>query len=422
MPNISHVVIPGIMRNLTTEETIQQTQQAFSALIQELTTNRSGQGNATTKVTARAPEVERFEGEDSLDAVNIMNRKYLDRDWGDGFPLIPATAPAVERMLKGTSLPPEHILCDLPPGEGLATVEKVAINSVMAGALPEHMPVIIAAVKAVSQFDKEAAASFLMGTSAHACFLLVNGPIARDLHINSRAAMGPGRANQANLVIGRAFTLCLKNIGAWYPDHFDMDVIGSVRKFTVCVAENEEESPWEPFHVEQGFQPEDSVVTVLITRGEVDVSDQGNPTAELLLKNIAYNSIFSTWDMTAVGGNVHKGSAWNTIILASPDFIKPVAKEGFTKRQAKEFIHHHAKFSLGKMMITRPLDKETIAPQWRWLLDLSQKERDEITMPVRESPDRYHIICVGGTRSKIVIMPGHPGRHQSVRIDQYRLG
>src|SRR5262245_27878226 len=80
MPNISHVVIPGIMRNLTTEETIQQTKQAFSALIQELTTNRSGQGNATTKVTATAPEVERFEGEDPLDAVNMMNRKYLDRD------------------------------------------------------------------------------------------------------------------------------------------------------------------------------------------------------------------------------------------------------------------------------------------------------------------------------------------------------
>ena len=107
-------------------------------------------------------------------------------------------------------------------------------------------------------------------------------------------------------------------------------------------------------------------------------------------------------------------------MLASPDFIQPVVQAGFTKRQAKEFIHFHAKFSLGKMMITRPLQPETVAPQWKWLLDLSQKERDEILMPVRESPDRYQIICVGGSRSKIVIMPSHPGRHESAKVDQYR--
>ena len=418
MPDLRYVVVPGILRNLTAEETVEQVEQTFDTLIRELTTNMDGDRGSAAK--ARPAEAERFEGEDQLDALNEMNQAYLDRDWGDGFPLLPPTAQAVEDLLKGTNLPRDQVLCEVPPGYGLATVEKIAINAAMAGARPEHMPVIMAALKAVSQFHPEAAEAFLMGTSAHASFLLVNGPIAEELKINSRVAMGPGRENQANLTIGRAYTLCLKNIGHWYLGHLDMDVMGSVRKFTVCLAENEDLSPWEPFHVEQGFDPADSVVTALITRGEVDVSDQGNPTAELLLKNIAYNSIFCTWDMAAVNGSVHKGSAWDTIVLASPDFIQPVAQAGFTKRQAKEFIHFHAKFSLGKMMITRPLQPETVAPQWRWLLDLSEKERDEILMPIRESPDRYQIICVGGSRSKIVIMPSHPGRHESAKVDQYR--
>ena len=121
--------------------------------------------------------------------------------------------------------------------------------------------------------------------------------------------MGPGQQNRTNLSIGRAYTLCLKNIGHWYPGQLDMDVLGTVRKFTVCIAENEDDSPWEPYHVEHGFTSGDSVVTVLSTSGEIDVADQGNNTAEGLLKTIAYNCIFSQWDLIRPGRD-DKGSAW----------------------------------------------------------------------------------------------------------------
>jgi hypothetical protein len=204
-------------------------------------------------------------------------------------------------MLRGTNLPHDHVLCQLPPGYGLATVEKIAINAAMAGALPEHMPVIMGALKAVAQLDRNHAKGLLSSTSSEASMLLVNGPIAKEINLNSKeGCMGPGGLNSANLVIGRAYTLCLKNIGYWYPGGLDPDTLGSVRKFTVCIAENEDESPWEPFHVEKGFNKKDSVVTVLGTRGEIDVGDDGNTTAEGLLKTIAYNAIFCQWDLATL--------------------------------------------------------------------------------------------------------------------------
>ena len=145
----------------------------------------------------------------------------------------------------------------------------------------EQLPVILAALKALSKLEPEMARFFLMSTGSHASLLLVNGPIAKEIGVNARAAMGPGRDNQVNLTIGRSYTLCLKNIGHWYPGLMDMDTLGSVRKFTVCVAENEEASPWEPFHVEKGYRKDESVVTLMGTRGEIDVPDEGNTTPEV---------------------------------------------------------------------------------------------------------------------------------------------
>ena len=131
MPDLRYVVVPGILRNLTTEETIEQVEQTFDTLVRELTTNIAG--DRAPAVKAKLAEAERFEGEDQFEALGQMNREYLQRDWGDGFPLLPPTAQAVEELLKGTNLPRDHVLCEVPPGYGLATVEKIAINAAMAG-------------------------------------------------------------------------------------------------------------------------------------------------------------------------------------------------------------------------------------------------------------------------------------------------
>ena len=410
MPGLLFVMVPRIYRNLALDECVSQTEDAFESLVQTLTSD--GNGGAYSVETETAA-VERYEGDDRLDAVLRMNAEYLDRDLGDGFPLLSATRSSVDRLLTGTNLPPDHVVCDMPPGFGLATVEKIAINAALAGAEPEHMPVIIAAVKALSQLGSQGGKALLMSTSPNAPLLVVNGPAGKELGINARSALGPGRNNRVNITIGRAFSLCLKNIGHWYLDQMDMDTIGTTRKFIMCIAENEAMSPWAPYHVDKGFAPEDSTVTVWITDGELDVQDQGNTTAEGLLKNLAYGATFGTRSL----GERHDRE---TLILMPPDVARPVGAQGFTKRGAKEFIHLHANSSLGKMIQYMPLEGEArVAANWKWLEGLTEEERLKIEVPVLESADRYDILVVGADRAKTAVMPSGPSP-VTVGIDQYK--
>jgi hypothetical protein len=419
MPDLQYVVVPWIYRNLDAARVLEQTDNVFDKVVRELISLRPMADRRVDEA-----DRERFKGADQLDALQRMNEAFLGRDWGDGFPLLPPTPEAVERLLTGTCLPPDHVLCDVAPGWGLATVEKIAINAAMAGAKPEQLPVILAALKALSKLDPEMARFFLMSTGSHASLLLVNGPIAKEIGINARAAMGPSRDNQVNLLIGRAYTLCLKNIGHWYPGLMDMDTLGSVRKFTVCVAENEEASPWEPFHVEKGYRREESVLTLMGTRGEIDVPDQGNTTPEGLLKNIAFNCTFGQKDLRhAADPEIGR----RIILMVPPDPARVIGEGGISKSGAKEFIHFHARKSLLHTLAYIPMrgtkgDLRWLPRQWHWLRDLSDKELDQIVEPVLERADRYDLLCVGADRAKFQIMPAGPFTPSSENIDQYRAG
>ena len=410
MPELQFVIVPRIYRNLSPEESLKNTEPAFDDLVQRLTTT----SNAHVQTEAEALEgVDRFEGEDRFDAVLRMNEDYLQQDLGDGFPLMPATRLVVDELLAGTSLPPDHVVCDMPPGFGIATVEQIAINAAAAGARPEQMPVIIGAVKALSLLGGRGGKTLLMSTSPHAPLLVANGPIARELHINPRSALGPGFDNRANIVIGRAFSMCLRNIGHWYLNKMDMDTIGTTRKFVMCIAENEEMSPWPPYHVDKGFHPDESTVSVFITDGEVDVGDQGNDTAEGLLKTLAYH-MFGSRGLGERHSKKH-------LILMPPDVAGPVGAQGFTKRGAQEFIHMLANASLGKMTQYMPLGDVRIAAHWKWVESLTERERLEMIVPVLESPDRYNILVVGADRAKTLIMPSGSGPDPvTVGVDQYR--
>ena len=406
MPDIRFVIVPRIYRNLAIDECVRQTELAIDDLVDCLT---SGAGEART--AADTGGTHRFEGEDRYDAVMRMNADFLARDWGDALPMHAATREAVDALVAGTPLPADHLVCDMPPGFGLATVEKIAVNAAMAGAKPEHMPVIIAAVKALSNMGEHGGKSLLMSTSPHAPVLVVNGPIAKALGINPRSALGPGRDNAVNIIIGRAFSLCLRNIGYWYPGQMDMDTIGTTRKFVHCIAENEDMSPWEPYHANKGFRADESAVSVFITDGELDVQDQGNTSAEDLLKTIAYGVTFGTRGL----GDRHTGER---LIFMPPDVARPVGGEGFTKQGAKEFIHRHANASLEKMTHYMPLDDARVGANWRHLRELSERERLDITVPVLESADRYDILVVGADRAKTLVMPSGPSS-ATEGIDQY---
>ena len=411
MPELQFVIVPRIYRNLALDECVSQTELAFDQVVSTLTSN----SEATVLDLRGADEANRnFEGDDRYDAILRMNEEFIGRDWGDGFPLLPATREAVDDLLTGTRLSPNDVVCDMPPGFGVATVEKIAVNAALAGAKPEHMPVIIASVKALSDIGSHGGKSLLMSTSPQAPLLIVNGPIAQEIGLNPRSALGPGRDNRINIVVGRAFSLCLRNIGYWYPNEMDMDTIGTTRKFVHCIAENESASPWPPYHVDRGFMSSESAVSLFITDGELDVQDQGNTTAEGLLKTLAYGSTFGT--MSLQGG--HDGER---LILMPPDVAGPIGASGMSKSEARAFIHAHANTSLGKMIQYMPLEGEArVGERWKWLENLSEEQRLEITVPVLESPDRFAIVVVGADRAKTAVMPTGPSP-VTVGIDQYRV-
>ncbi len=205
----------------------------------------------------RAPGAALVDAPDDLDAFQTW---AMDARWSDGLPVLPSTAERVDRLLGALLARRREPIATLAPLDGAATLEAIAINAALAGALPEHLPVIVAAVRALAEprFNLNA-----IQTTTHPCtpLVIVNGPITARLQISGgHNALGNG--HRANAVIGRAVRLICQNVGGARPGLEDRATQGHPGKFSYCLAENEAESPWEPLHVERGFGAGTSCVTV----------------------------------------------------------------------------------------------------------------------------------------------------------------
>jgi hypothetical protein len=212
------------------------------------------------KTPSRPPEkLERIVFKGSYQEVS---RFFYQRGWTDGLPIVPPTEEAVAEMLTGTDLAPDHLVTRIIPRLGKATVEKIAVNAVMAGCLPTYMPLLVTAAQALmdprSRFD-----IYEVSTGSWAPFFAINGPVRNGININCSSGMlSPG--NIANSALGRAIGLMVRNIGGARKGVEDMGVIGNPGKYSLVVGENEEESPWTPYHVEHGFGKGDSTMTLFL--------------------------------------------------------------------------------------------------------------------------------------------------------------
>src|SRR5262245_21719514 len=190
---------------------------------------------------------------------------YFDQPgWTDGLPIIPPTEDLVSSMLEASPAPAEQVLGQLPPRNGTVSVEKVAINAVMAGCRPSYFPVVLAAVKAVLQPQFNAGA-ITTTTGGAAPVVVVSGPITGRTGIHSGTAV-LGSGHRANATIGRALRLTIHNLGGATADTMEKSTHGWPGKYTMCFAENAERNPWEPLHIELGFAPDVSVVVVVAAR------------------------------------------------------------------------------------------------------------------------------------------------------------
>lgn len=255
-----------------------------------------------------------------------VNRFFYKRGWGDGLPIIPPTGEAVEEMLTGTDLPADHVVGKVAPRLGKATVEKIAINAVMAGALPTYMPVLIAAVQALMD-PKAQFGTWEVSTGSWAPFWIINGPIRNHINVNSGSgALSPG--DIANAAIGRAMELIIKNIGGARKGIEDMGVLGNPGKYTMVIAENEEDSPWEPLHVENGFNKEDSAVTVYFPNCFTQTWPYGTDEQGIL------RSVIS---------NIIPGRRGLFCLLLHPSHARTLVGKGWTKKEIATFISIHAR-------------------------------------------------------------------------------
>ncbi len=250
-----------------------------------------------------------------------VHEAMYERGWSDGLPLVPPTLERVARMLAGTTRDADEVVALAPPNLVECTVEKVAINAVMAGCLPEYLPVVIAALEAIctDEFNMHGVLATTMGVGP---VLVVNGPIRNEIGMNAGINV-LGQGNRANSTIGRAVQLTIRNVGGGAPGGVDRSAQGNPGKIGLCFPEDEEGSPWEPLSVERGFDPDVSTVTAFCGEGPSIIVDQKSRTPESLTRLIGQTV------MTTVSPRMVMGM--DAMLVLSPEHAARYRDAGWSK-------------------------------------------------------------------------------------------
>jgi hypothetical protein len=330
--------------------------------------------------------------------IEELHRFCAERRLSDGLPVIPPTTARVERMLAAAAHPRDEVIGRIAPAYGEATVERIAVNAVMAGCVPALINVLVAAVRAIT------AAEFnLQGiqatTNPAAVWLVVNGPLAADLEINSGAnCLGQGASS--NLALGRALRLVLQNVGGALPGEMDRATHGQPGKLSMCCAENIASSPWEALHVERGFAAEVSTATVIGFSGTLNMNIHSK-NADEILRSIADAMAHAPSNDYWCGGE-----PW---IVLSPEHAQILAQAGLHKGEVKRRLWEES-----KMVASRMADKDferTRRTRREELGDI----RPETLLPVTRAAQGIGIIVAGGEGTHSVYVPGF-GNSRSVTV------
>jgi peroxiredoxin len=253
---------------------------------------------------------------------------YCTKHFGDALPVVPPTVERVEAMLRVCNLPAQEVIARVPPCYGEATVEKIAANAVMAGCVPEMMRVLLPLIRAIC--DERFNIHGVQATTHFAAPLVImNGPVRQQLGFWSRQNVFSNVA-PANSTLGRALQLVLLNIGGGRPDGIDMSTLGNPGKFSYCIAENEEESPWEPLHVERGLRPGQSALTLFAGEPPRGVSEHQAQNGKTLLKAICH-ALATVWSYRSC-------IFFEAVVVLCPEHVKTLHRDGFTKQQVREFL------------------------------------------------------------------------------------
>ena len=315
----------------------------------------------------QARKIELAESEDIMEAC-------FERGWSDGLPLVPPTPLRVTRMLSGTDCSADKIVGSVPPDNRPCTIEKIAINAVMAGCKPDYLQVVIAALKAALK-DEFCMHGLLCTTYFSTPVMIVNGPITKQIGMNSGVnALGQG--NRANATIGRALQLIVRNVGGGIPGGIDRATLGNPGKYTFCFCEDESDAEWPSLSMDRGYTREDSVVNLFAGSGVQPFVDQQSRQPESLVKNLA-NSLRSV-------ANTRSFGMADAIIVISPEHRRVLREGGWTKPNLKQALYDELK-TPGADIIR---GKDGIAE------GMPEKFKDILLNKFRD--DGLHIVGAGG--------------------------
>jgi hypothetical protein len=313
--------------------------------------------------------------DDSTDAIDYCSRY-------DPLPVVPPTVDRVERMLAATPLPPDQLIARIPPNYGAATVEKIAANAVMAGCAPEMMRVLIPLIRAVC--DERFNIHGIQATTHFAAPLaIVNGPVRKELGFACASNVFSNVA-RANSTLGRALQLILTNLGGARAGEIDMSALGNPGKFSYCIAENEEDSPWTPFHA-------GSAITLFAAEPPHGISEHTARTARGVLKTIAY-SLATVWNYRTCAGR-------EAVVVIGPEHARTIARDGFSKDDARQFLFDNTAVPL------RVFDAEGEGTQL--VANYTEVTVDgERCYRKFQSPEAIHIVVSGGAAGKFSAVIG----------------
>ena len=321
----------------------------------------------------------RVEVEASFEAIQDY---YEQQGWTDGLPVVPATEDLVRKMLLPYGQDPSTSLGVVQPRNAVVTLEKIAINAVMAGCKPEHFPVVVAAVKAALHRDFNIA-GVQATTGGAAPAVIVNGPIAKELEINGDSGcFGPGY--RSNATIGRALRLFVRNVAGLIPGEMDKATLALPARYTFCFAENEARSPWEPRHVELGLDPSASMVTLMGVRGMYTIMESTSPTGIQVLRTLV-GSIrtigFSNYYQTGTGAQI--------ALVLCPEHAAEIHASGLSKRDVREYVFQNARMPLSRLRGIGHYGNRNW-PKW-----IDETDPDAM-IPIAGSADDVLVVVAGG--------------------------
>jgi hypothetical protein len=314
----------------------------------------------------------------------------------DGLPIVPPTAERVTAMLARNGYKADHEISMLPPGFETVTAGDVAICAVMAGCKPEYLPVLVAAVDALSDMSFNLV-GIATTTGSAAPIYIVNGPIVEQIGLNAKNnALGSG--HRANATIGRAMTLILQNIGGAIPGEVDMATLGQPAKYSCCFAENVAESPWAPLHVDRDFAPDASVVTVVGISGTGEVNDSDSQDAAGLAQTFAQSMLIA-----GVSGGTGLLGGGEPLCILPPEWAAMFHRDGYTKQKTKAAIWEQA---------TLPIEK--LPPALRKHRMSAASDPAANAMRVAEKADDLMIVVAGGVGRKAAYAPTWGGTTKAI--------